>query len=45
MKKPMAKVPAEPAQAFAYFVNKCAEGYGRELLAEGLSETQARTRN
>jgi hypothetical protein len=36
------KVPVDPVKAFAFFVSKCGEGLGRELLAKGLTETQAR---
>lgn len=43
MKKPKAKpVPTDPVMAFAYFVGKCAEGCGKELMASGKTETEAR---
>lgn len=37
-----AKVPADPNMAFAYFVSRCAEGLGKELIAEGKTPTQAK---
>jgi hypothetical protein len=35
-------VPDDPHMAFAYFVGKCAEGYGGELLKQGKTDTEAR---
>lgn len=34
--------PADPWNAFAFFVGKCASGFGRELLQQGKTDTQAR---
>lgn len=36
------KAPVDPWGAFAYFVSKCADGFGRELIEQGKTETQAR---
>ena len=42
-KKPLlSQVPEDPWMAFAYFVSRCGEGFGKELLAQGKTETQAR---
>lgn len=35
-------VPADPIGAFAYFVSKCASGFGTELMRRGRTATQAR---
>jgi hypothetical protein len=34
--------PADPIGAFAWFVSRCAEGLGKELLESGRTETQSR---
>lgn len=34
--------PVDSWNAFAYFVSKCAEGFGSELIKEGRTETEAR---
>lgn len=39
---PKQKVPTDPRMAFAYFVSRCAEGYAKELLAEGKTPTEAK---
>lgn len=36
------KAPIDPWKAFAYFVSKCSEGFGAELMREGKTETEAR---
>jgi hypothetical protein len=36
------EAPINPWQAFAFFVSKCSEGFGQELMCEGKTETQAR---
>ena len=36
------RVPLDPWKAFAFFVGKCAEGFGKELIAGGKTNTQAR---
>jgi hypothetical protein len=36
------KVPTDPRLAFAYFVSRCGEGYGKELMLAGKTQTQAR---
>jgi hypothetical protein len=41
-KKAMPKVPDDPWGAFAFFMNSCATGFARELVAAGKSETEAR---
>lgn len=35
-------VPADPWGAFAWFLNQCASGFARELMAQGKTETHAR---
>jgi hypothetical protein len=35
-------VPKDSWQAFAYFVGKCATGFGRELMEQGKTEKAAR---
>lgn len=35
-------VPRDSYKAFAYFVGKCAEGFGKELIRDGKTATQAR---
>ncbi len=35
-------VPVNYRMAFAYFVSRCGEGYGNELIREGKTPTQAR---
>lgn len=40
--KQKAKAPADPWNAFAYFVGKCASGFGGELIAQGKTATEAR---
>lgn len=35
-------VPVNFRMAFAYFVSRCGEGYGKELMKEGKTPTQAR---
>ena len=40
--KRASNVPADPWEAFAYFVSRCAEGFGRELIEAGRTPTQAR---
>lgn len=37
------RAPLDARKAFAYFVGKCAEGLGAELLAEGKTDTEARS--
>lgn len=34
--------PSDSWKAFAYFVGKCCDGFGRELLQSGMTDTQAR---
>lgn len=36
------RAPLDPWKAFAFFVSKCATGFGRELMKSGKTETQAR---
>lgn len=36
------RTPTDLWRAFAYFVSKCAEGFGRELLEQGKTDTEAR---
>jgi len=35
-------VPADPWKAFAWFINKCASGFGTELMRDGKTATEAR---
>jgi hypothetical protein len=35
-------IPEDPGAAFAFLVSRCAEGLGRELIAKGKTDTQAR---
>lgn len=36
------QTPIDPYNAFAFFVSKCAEGFGAELMKNGKTDTQAR---
>lgn len=36
------RVPKDPWHAFAWFVSRCGEGFGRELMERGKTATQAR---
>jgi hypothetical protein len=40
--KTQPEVPDDAWKAFAFFVGKCAEGFGKELLEQGKTDTQAR---
>jgi hypothetical protein len=42
--EPEVALPDDSWKCFALLVSKCASGYGAELLAEGLSDAQARNR-
>ena len=42
MKKQKRRAPVDPWKAFVYFVGKCAEGFGSELIQHGKTPTQAR---
>lgn len=35
-------IPSDAREAFAYFVSRCAEGYGSELMKQGKTATQAK---
>lgn len=36
------RTPVDSTMAFAHLVGKCAEGFGRELLEKGKTDTEAR---
>ena len=36
------KAPIDPWKEFTFFIGKCAEGFGRELLKQGKTDAQAR---